>query len=500
MIGGAAEPVADGVVPTPGQDEPATAGVATPVDEAAAAAARRGLVVGPVALAVLALAGYVTFSWSQWRRLETPSWDLGIFTQLAQRYAHLQEPVVDIKGAGFDLLGDHFHPLLVLLGLPYRIAPSAFTVMTVQSLLLAWSVWIVAREAARRRGPLVGSLVGAAYAVSFGLAGAVEVQFHEVAFAVPLLAASLVALLRRRWWVAALWAAPLVFVKEDLGATVLVVGLLVAWRARDDPRARWIGRGLAAWGAVWLVVTQALILPALNPRGVFAYADRLDWRGLATHPWLTVTHLVDDPRKVVTLLLLVAVTGVVGLRSPVMLVAVPTLLWRFWSGNDGFWGHTWHYSAVLMPVAFVALLEGVELAGRSPRPWLRQYSRSAVAVAVTVGALVAPQVAFGRFGDRDFWAPNPRAEAARGALAAVPAGASVETDVGLMSYLVDHHDVYWMGNDGNPAADYLVFDSAWVGVPSTPTALVAWASEHHPQAAYTVTYDEGGYLVARRTS
>jgi uncharacterized membrane protein len=482
---------------------PVAAGTLTSAEEGAssdAAVTGRRLVVGPLTVAGLALTAYVTFSWSQWRRLETPSWDLGIFTQLAQRYAHLQSPVVDIKGAGFNLLGDHFHPLLVLLGLPYRIAPSAFTVMVVQSLLFAWSVWVVGREAVRRLGPLVGSLVGASYAVSFGIAGAVEVQFHEIAFAVPLLALSLVALLHRRWWPAALWAAPLVFVKEDLGATVLVIGLLLAWRADGDHRGRWVGRGLAAWGGVWLVLTQAVILPALNPDGVFAYADRLDWRDLATHPWLLVTHLVDDQRKVITLLLLVAVTGLVGLRSPVMLVAVPTILWRFWSGNYGFWGHTWHYSAVLMPIAFVALLEGVELAGRSPRAWLARYSRSAVAVAVTVAVLVAPQVAFGRFGNPAFWRPNPRAEAARGALAAVPGGASVETDVGLMNYLVDHHDVFWMGNAGNPAADYLVFDSAWAGVPRTPAQLVQWATDHHPGAVYAVTYDEGGYLVARRTS
>ncbi|HEY0117359.1 MAG TPA: DUF2079 domain-containing protein, partial [Cellulomonas sp.] len=278
-------------------------------------------------MAVLALAAYVTFSWSQWWRLETPSWDLGIFTQLAQRYAHLQTPVVDIKGAGFDLLGDHFHPLLVLLAIPYRIAPSAFTVMVVQDLLFAWSVYVIGREAVRRLGPLVGLLVGAAYAVSFGLAGAVEVQFHEIAFAVPLLALSLVALLRRRWWPAALWAAPLVFVKEDLGATVLVIGLLLAWRARDEGRRPVrLGAWLAAWGAVWLVLTQAVILPALNPAGGYAYADRLDWRDLLTHPWLFVTHMGDDSRKVITLLLLVAITGLVGLRSPVLLVAVPTIL------------------------------------------------------------------------------------------------------------------------------------------------------------------------------
>lgn len=33
-------------------------------------------------------------------------------------------------------------------------------------------------------------------------------QFHEIALAVPLLALSLAAPLRRRWWPAATWAAP----------------------------------------------------------------------------------------------------------------------------------------------------------------------------------------------------------------------------------------------------------------------------------------------------
>ena len=49
----------------------------------------------------------------------------------------------------------------------------------------------------------------------------------------PLLALSLVALLRERWLACALWAAPLVFVKEDLGLTVVALGLVLAWRSRD---------------------------------------------------------------------------------------------------------------------------------------------------------------------------------------------------------------------------------------------------------------------------
>ncbi|WP_244937753.1 DUF2079 domain-containing protein, partial [Cellulomonas uda] len=187
---------------------------------------------GPLVVALLAAATYVLYSVLQWRRFESPSWDLGIFTQLARRYAHLEAPVVTIKGDGFNLLGDHFHPLLVLLGVPYRIAPSALTLLVVQGLLFAFSVYVVGREAVRVLGALQGASVAAAYAVSFGLVGAVAAQFHEIAFAVPLLALALVAFLRERWWAAALWAAPLVLVKEDLGLTVAALGAVMWWRTR----------------------------------------------------------------------------------------------------------------------------------------------------------------------------------------------------------------------------------------------------------------------------
>src|SRR5690625_6881131 len=71
------------------------------------------------------------------------------------------------------------------------------------------------------------------------------VQFHEIAFAVPLLALSLTALLRGRVAATVAWAAPLVLVKEDLGLTVAVLGVIIALRQRSH---RLEGAGLVCWG------------------------------------------------------------------------------------------------------------------------------------------------------------------------------------------------------------------------------------------------------------
>ncbi|MDM7830187.1 DUF2079 domain-containing protein [Cellulomonas edaphi] len=445
-------------------------------------------------MATAAALVYVAFSWSQWRRWESPSWDLSIFAQLARRYAHLEAPIVTVKGADFNLLGDHFHPLLATLGIPYAIFPSAFTLLVVQALLFAVSVYVITRHAIRVVGLGIGLALGAAYSVSFGLVGAVAVQFHEIAFAVPLLAFSLVALTRERWVACAAWAAPLVLVKEDLGLTVVAIGLVLAWRSRER-----IGLWLAAWGAVWLVLTTKVLIPAMSKGGQWDYAGKIDLRHLVTHPWDAAIWFVDDGRKVITVLLLVAITGVIGLRSPLMLVAIPTLLWRMWSSNYGYWGHTWHYSAVLMPIAFVAMLDGIQLAGASPRAWLRRAAVMAPAVAVTVAVMLVPQLDIHRLGDPEFWRLSDRDAEARQVLALIPDDAVVESDIGLMSHVVDRTDVYYMGNEGNPAPDFVLLDTIAGGSGTGPGEAATWAEARHPGTTYELEYDEAGYELAVRT-
>ena len=157
--------------------------------------------------AVCALLAAGLFSWmsvGQWERWDSPSWDLAIFSQLAQDYAHLRAPIVDIKGHGFNLLGDHFHPLLIVLAPIYAVFPSALTLMILQDVLFGSSAAVVTRCALYVLRPAPAVAIGVAYAASFGLQNAVAVQFHEIALAVPLLAFSLTALLREKVLAAAL--------------------------------------------------------------------------------------------------------------------------------------------------------------------------------------------------------------------------------------------------------------------------------------------------------
>ncbi|MDQ0736072.1 DUF2079 domain-containing protein [Arthrobacter agilis] len=439
-----------------------------------------------------AAALYIVFSVTQWNQLSSPSWDLGIFTQLAKAYAGLGAPIVPIKGEGFNLLGDHFHPLLVLLAPAYAIAPSGLTLLIVQDLLFGLSVAVVARAGMRFIGPVAGVAVGIAYALSWGLQSAVAAQFHEIAFAVPLLALSLEAVLRRRVVPAVVWGGLLVFVKEDLGLTVLALGLVLAWRLRTVA-----GLWLAAWGALWLVVSVGLILPALNASGQYDYSDRIDLGAMIGDPAGAVVGLVSGTAKYETLLLLLLAGGLLFLRSPFGLVLVPTLLWRFASSEEWYWGPEWHYSAVLMPVLFLGLVDGVHLLRRNPRPWIRTAALAGVPVAVAACLLLLPAQKFAILADPGTYRPSGRWDAAHRMMDLIPAGSTVESGVVLMAYLAPETRVYWLGNT-NPAPDYLVVDAddwSWGAV--RPTDAEAHAEQHYPGTDYTLVFSEAGYQLVR---
>lgn len=444
-------------------------------------------------IALLVTVLYTVYSVAQWNRLDTPSWDLGIFTQLAKAYAGFDAPIVPIKGDGFNLLGDHFHPLLVLLGPAYAFFPSGLTLLVVQNILIGLSVLVIARLGIRRLGTVPGSCLGAAYGLSWGLQTAVAAQFHEIAFAIPLLALALEATINGRLRAAVVWAGLLVFVKEDLGLTVAAIGLVIALRYKDR-----IGLWLAAWGIGWLLLSVAVILPFLNSGGQYDYSDRIDVRGMLADPVDALVTIFSAGAKYETVGLLLLAGGFLFLRSPLTLIMVPTLAWRFVSGNDVYWGPEWHYSAVLMPVLFAALIDAIETSRRSRRRWVRAANAVVVPAVAVVALLLLPTQPLGDLADPDTFRQSERWETAHRVADLFPAGASVESGVLLMPYLVPDTEVFWLGND-NPPPDYLIVDNQdWSWGPTHPENAVAHAEETYPGSSYELIFQEDGYQVVRR--
>jgi hypothetical protein len=69
-----------------------------------------------------------------------------------------------------------------------------------------------------------------------------------------------------------------------------------------------------------------------------------------------------------------------------------------------------------------------------------------------------------------------------------------------MSYLVDDHEVYWLGNPGNPAPQYVVIDTLGGGLGAGALSADQYGAATQPGTVYRVIYSEAGYQVAERVS
>ena len=450
--------------------------------------------VSALVVGTLATGAYLLLATLQWRAFEAPSWDLGIFTQILQQYARLEAPIVHLKGADYNILGDHFHPILVLLTPIFALFPTAYTLLVIQSVLLGVSAFFVALAAHHLLGRGGGWLVGFAYAFSWGVQQAAAVQFHEVAVGAPILAIGLWCLVRERWVAAAVWLGLLVFVKEDLGITVLVLGILLAWRSQR----RVLGGALALWGLAWFFLTLRVILPAMNPRGQYDYGQHLDLGAVLGNPIGTLAEILGNEQKMLTLFMLLASTALLILRSNLALALLPTLAWRFLSTLHGHWGPTWHYSLMLMPIAFVAAAEGAALLRRSRRPVLAAWGRHGAAMVVMFAIAVAPTMPLWQLTKATRWqVGGERHAAAAELLSLVRPGSVVEADISLMNQLVDRADVYFVGNQGNPVPDYLVIDNRGGGW-STRVDAVPYATSRHAGTQWRPVFNRADYQLVER--
>ena len=530
----------------------------------------------------------IYYSIVQWETMkQVPSWDLAIFSELAKAYSHFQAPIVPVKGDGYNLLGDHFHPILLLLGPIWRLFPTPLSLLITQDLLLAVSAWPLTRLASRLTNQWVGGALGLVYVLSWGMQGAVAAQFHEIAFAMPMLACASVAFVERRWVAVTAWSAPLVLVKEDMGLTVLMIGVAVmltslvpAWyrsctvsgaggrgadvlddaaeadAARNRRRGLRLGVGMIVGGIAAFLFAIQVFLPAFNINGVWDY-------GLSSQDQPTSPDALTQKATVVVMLILTS--GVIGVTSPWLLVVLPTLAWRFLGSVEFYWvWDNWHYNATLMPIALGALLDvvarrrahgsyvadrpvrqvgvdGRAVVGRSaqaapgasspdesdvdgPRrsptafpTWLTVPLRHRFVVATSIlttvatGVLTAPYLPLWQATNKNFdplaaeakqsdeakRTETHRVAVAHEAIATIPEGATVVTDLSLLAYLVPRAEVSWVGTSG-PDKEYIVMTPTSANQWGTTNAAT-WGEQHSKQGAtYTVIFNKDNYQIAKR--
>jgi len=504
-------------------------------------------------IASLVLGAYLVISLYRLWTLTPSSWDLGIYTEYVKQWADLHAPIVDVRGPGFNLLGDHFQVIVALIAPFFRLFPTPATLLVAQALLTALSVFPVVAAAQALLGPGAGAgrgaaaarAIGFAYGFSWGLQQMVNFDFHEIAFAVPLLAFSLSAFVRGRVRETIYWAVPMVLVKEDQGFTIAVIGLLMwlasvrGWGgapAGSSPSARQGspaaprlaasaagGLFLACWGLGCSLLEITVIIPHFNASHVYAYwnlggviggnSGGFSAGGLLAQ----VGHAY--PTKLETLVLLLLPTAFIALGSPVAVVVIPSILLRFIATNPFYWSTDWHYNATAMPILFIAAIEAMarwremagqghpgageeppagERAGAVLDRW-RSVTTAAGQHGAAMMAALAVALAF-QFPLSNLWNGQtyeigPNVVADQDAMAVVPNGASVTTTLNLLAPLAARCDTFWVGNSGNPDTQYIVFDGPNSGYSPAITDVPSFIKQLYPHADYQQVFQDGGVYV-----
>jgi uncharacterized membrane protein len=448
------------------------------------------------ALALFAI--YTTASVRLHLRMLSSGFDLGIYEQALRSWAHLHWPVVELEGPGFHQLGDHFVPILATLAPIYRVFPSPITLLVAQAALVAVAVVPLAGCAQRALGRGAAVVVAVGYGLSWGVAEAIGFDFHEVAFAVPLVAFSVVAFVEGRHTAAVAWALPLLLVKEDLGGTVAMMGALVFWAG-----SRRLGAAAVLAGVGGSLLELLVLMPHANSHGSFkAWLD--SHHGGSTAGGLSgslerfSSGLFAPEAKVSLLLMLLIPTALVALRSPVLLLALPTLAWRLTSENPFYWGTGYHYSLILMPIIFAAFIDGL----RRVRALQGQARvREALLVSSVATAILLPAHPFWALVRPSSWQHDSRVTDARAMLDRVPSGVLVAASNHLAPQLTSRDEVTVFGwPPSRPNPEYIALeDEDPVNWPFDTLDDQRKLANTALQLGYVKTFQQGNFVLLHRS-
>lgn len=441
---------------------------------------------------------YLVHSLLRYATFSAKGFDLGIFDQAVRQYALFKAPIVPIKGEDFHLLGDHFHPVLVVLAPLYWIWDDPRMLNIALILLLvsaAPPTYLVARGWFGHR---TGMVAVGALLLGWPFQAIVNWDFHEIAVGVPLIAWIIWAMERGRIRLAVGLSAALLLVREDMGVTLVAIALVLLLRRR------WIAAALtAALGVAGYWFATDVVIPHFSPSGDFGYWEFTALGAsagaavvfLLTQPWHAAAILVDHPLKIALWLLHFVPLWLLPLASPYAILGAPILLSRLFNDRLNVWSPVYQYDAILAPIFLLAALDTVRRIQafrarrarrtRSPaqqapehdaaantaattaatpaaatarnRRWATAVPATALAISV-VGTLFFPQVFPLQRTVTASWSFDERVAAHQRAVEAVPDGVCVEAADTAAPHLVDRTRVGLNGTTDASRLSWLIID------------------------------------------
>lgn len=406
---------------------------------------------------------YVAHSLLRYRNYEAKGYDLGIFDQAVRQYALFKAPIVPVKGVDFNLLGDHFHPIIAAFAPLYWIWPDPRMLnlgMIALLVVTAIPVYLFSRSYLGHRG---GLLTASALLLWWPFQAMVNWDFHEVAFAVPLMAWIVFAFDRSRYWLVVGLSAVLLLVREDMGVTLIAVGIVLAFHRQWGKAVLLVVAGVAGYLVVTSVVVPHFAPPeamsywqftALGPTAGAAIAFIL------SHPLKSIALLFNHQLKILLWLMTFVPLALLPFFSPYVILVAPSLLSRLFNDRLNTWAPVYQYDAMLAPVLIMASVHVLsKIIARTGKVKLRVGAPAYLLVLAFVCTLFIHAVfPLGRTLTGQNWVMPETAKAQARAVAMIPDGVCVEAADTAVPHLVQRTYVGLNGDIGDDLSSWMIID------------------------------------------
>ena len=411
------------------------------------------------ALTVLSAAGYSAVSLYRHGHFASNAFDLAVQDQTVWGYSRFEFIYNTVLGIP-NLLGDHFHPILMVLGPFMWIWSSAGVLLVAQAVLLALAGAPIYLWGERELGPLGGLAFQAAYLCFWGVLAGVVYDFHHVVFAVPAISLALYATMTRRNALLIPAVVIAMLTREDVALTLIALGFYILVVQR-----RWIlGAALMAVNAVWVGLLLDVIIPALG--GGVAYRhwtyDALGSGPLSAasfvvrHPLASLQLLFTPAEKAKVWVGSFAALALLPLASPLLLVAVPSFLERFWSSSPNFWSFHFQYSMLPAPILAFAAIDTCARLKHLLGPRLAGIGATALPVTALAASVLLTFVLVRPLAEVTTYLSGSRSAEIQSCLDMIPADASVTASNALVPHLSHRPAIYLVTLQSD--ADYMAVD------------------------------------------
>ena len=467
---------------------------------------------------VLALAGIIglwifVFGLLVWRRHDrfaSFGLDMAIFDQALWLLSRFGSQFMSIRG--LDVFGHHASFAFYLLVPFYWLGAGPHFVNLLQVVTLAMGavpIFLLARH--RLDDKWMALLLAGAFLAHPAMGFLAWELFHPETIAITFLLFAYWFAIRERWKWFAVMAVVAVLWKEDVALTVLVLGLLIAWRGN-----RRVGLLTAGLALGWFLFVTRLLLPTISGSHAFYLSFFSD---LGDSPSEIIANLILHPSRLSRRVFaddaesymwkMTAPFGFTPLAAPaVLLVGIPQALVNLISVNNFTRTINYHYAALPLTGLVLGMVEGIAAAARK-RP-----AAKGILVGFTLASSLAATLAWGLspIGHeyRRGWWPHgvdPRRQAKEAALAMLPDNAGVSATYLFTAHLTHREKIYefpnpfrpsnWGVQNENPAdennAEYLVIDTQLLGAEDRQLF-----DENINSGEYQIRFNRDGIIVAQR--